>query len=585
MFTRSLRGQLFVTTALVLGLTLAGLLFALARVERRWLESRNAEALARVARQAELWLDRGRATAGGLAEAVALADSAAGCRVTLIARDGTVVADSRADARTLENHADRPEVRAALAGHTGVAVRRSHSLGVDLQYVAVPSRAAAPWAVVRLAEPLEVVRGLDRSLLHISLLVAVPVLLGALALAYWASGRIAARAAALEAVAARIGAGDDAARALELPADELGRLGSALNHMSAELRARLVALRRERDERELVLAHMTDGVALLDAGLRLLHANARFAELLGAGARPAAGTAFAEYVRAPELNDLLARARETGVAEAELKLWVPGPRTVQAIATTIAPERGELLLVLHDLTAIERADQVRQDFVANVSHELRTPLTSLRGYAETLLDGGLEDERHREGFVRVIRDQADRLQALVDDLLSLAQLERPEVELQLETLDLRALVARQCDLFRALAERLGLGLSWQGGEPIEVRADRGRIEQVIANLLDNAIKYTESGGIVVRCGVTPENAWCEVEDTGPGIPREDQSRVFERFYRVDKARSREKGGTGLGLSIVKHIVALHGGEVALRSEPGRGSAFRFVLPRGESPGR
>jgi len=214
-----------------------------------------------------------------------------------------------------------------------------------------------------------------------------------------------------------------------------------------------------------------------------------------------------------------------------------------------------------------------------VSHELRTPLTSLRGYAETLLDGGLEDEARREGFVRVIRDQAERLQALVDDLLSLAELERPEAGLRAERFDLRALLARQVGLFRAAADRAGLALVLEEGEPLELAADRARLEQVVANLLDNAVKYTERGGITVRAGEEGGRVWCEVEDTGPGVPPDDQSRVFERFYRVDKARSRDKGGTGLGLSIVKHILALHRGEVSLRSEPGAGSTFRFELPR------
>lgn len=569
-------------TSLVLLAAMAALLLSLSRVERRWLEGRNASALERSARQAALLLDaRGAQAPGALGPLLARADSVSGCRVTLIARDGHVVADSRADASTLENHAGRPEVAAALAGRVGKAVRHSHSLGVDLHYVAIPDGAASPWAVVRVAEPLEILHSLDRSLLRVSALAMVAVLLASFVLAYWVSGRFASRVASLEAVAVRIGSGDTSARALELPADELGRLGSALNRMSAELRARLVALERERDEREHILAHMTDGVALLDGLNHLVHCNTSFGELLG-GAMPAPpGMPLVEFSRAPELEDLLVRARASHSAvEADVRLWLPRQRFVHALATLLDAERGEVLLVLHDLTETERVNRIRQDFVANVSHELRTPLTSLRGYAETLLDGGLEDEERREGFVRVIRDQSERLQALVDDLLSLAELERPEAELRLERLDLRALLARQAGLFRAPAERAGLTLSMEPGEPIELLADRSRLEQVMANLLENAVKYTERGGIIVRAGGDAGRAWCEVQDTGPGVPAEDQSRVFERFYRVDKARTRDKGGTGLGLSIVKHIVSLHGGDVSLRSERGEGSTFRFELPRG-----
>lgn len=576
---RSLRARLFVATALVLLVTMAGLLLSLSRVERNWLSDRNADALERHAREVALVLD-GAARTTELSERLAAADSASGCRVTLIARDGRVVADSRAVADSLENHGDRPEVLAALAGRPGRDIRHSHTLGVNLQYVAVPARSGSEWAVVRVAEPLELVRALDASLLRVSALAIVGVLLASFVLAFWVSGRFASRVKALESVSMRIGAGDDAARALELPADELGRLGSALNRMSAELRARLHALEHERDEREHILAHMTDGVALLDAGNRLVHANASFAELLGAVGRVPSGTPFSEVARSAELDELLARARASHVAvEADLRLWSPRQRFVRAVATRLDPERGEVLLVLHDLTEVERVNRIRQDFVANVSHELRTPLTSLRGYAETLLDGGLQDEARREGFVRVIRDQAERLQALVDDLLSLAELERPEAALRRERFDLRELLARQLAVFHAAAERGGLKLALEGEGPVEVTADRSRLEQVIANLLDNAIKYTERGAVTVRVGFDASRAWCEVADTGPGIPLEDQPRVFERFYRVDKARSRDKGGTGLGLSIVKHIVGLHGGEVSLRSEPGEGSAFRFEIPR------
>jgi two-component system phosphate regulon sensor histidine kinase PhoR len=285
-------------------------------------------------------------------------------------------------------------------------------------------------------------------------------------------------------------------------------------------------------------------------------------------------------VRAPEVDDLLRRVRAEGRgADADLRLWAPRPRFVHAAATPLDPETGAVLLVLHDLTETETLNRMRQDFVANVSHELRTPLTSLRGYAETLLDGGLEDVAHREGFVRVIRDQAERLQALVDDLLSLAQLERPEADLRRERLDLRALLSHQLGACRERAERAGLALALVAGGPVEVVADRARLEQVIANLLDNAVKYTEQGGVTARTGVDGARAWCEIEDTGPGIPAEDLPRVFERFYRVDKARSREKGGTGLGLSIVKHVIALHGGDVSVHSVTGQGSTFRFELPR------
>jgi two-component system phosphate regulon sensor histidine kinase PhoR len=238
-----------------------------------------------------------------------------------------------------------------------------------------------------------------------------------------------------------------------------------------------------------------------------------------------------------------------------------------------------MLLVLHDLSEREALQRVRQDFVTNAAHELRTPLTSLRGYAETLLEGGLDDAEHREAFVRVIRDQAVRLEELLEDLLSLAELERPGARLKSAPCDLRAIAERQVAAYRARAARAGLTLELEPGPQVELEADAARLDQVIANLVDNAVMYTEHGTVAVRVGVEGGRAWCEVSDSGSGIPESEVPRIFERFYRVDKARAREKGGTGLGLSIVKHIVTLHGGEVAVRSRPGEGSTFRFTLPR------
>jgi two-component system phosphate regulon sensor histidine kinase PhoR len=353
-----------------------------------------------------------------------------------------------------------------------------------------------------------------------------------------------------------------------------------MNLMAAELRERVEALARERDEREHILAHMSDGVALIDGAGRILHANRSLAAILGAPLPPAAGTPLEEFARSPELGELLRSARAAGSpVEQEIRLWAPRPRVVRAGATRLGGDgRDAVLLVLHDLTEIEQLNRVRQDFVANVSHELRTPLTSVRGYAETLLEGGLEDAERRSGFVRTIREQAGRLEAIVEDLLSLAQLERPGARAKREAFDLRESAERQVAALRARAERAGLTLAVAAGEPVPVQADRGLIDQVLANLIDNAVKYTESGGVTVRLGAAPAGAWCEVEDTGAGIPEEDLPRIFERFYRVDKARSREKGGTGLGLAIVKHVLALHGGTVTARSTLGRGSVFRFELP-------
>jgi two-component system phosphate regulon sensor histidine kinase PhoR len=581
--TLSLRGRLFFAYALAVAAALALVSLYTATEARRWVLRRDAEALGRLGASAlrelaadpDLWTD--------WTSAAGRVGAALGCRVTLVDSTGRVVGDTqvpRESLPTVENHAARTEVRAALAGRVGHEVRRSATLGREFLYVGLPARGLPGVAVLRLAEPVVEVERLSRPLQRLSLVAAGLTLAVAMALVYWITGRHAARVGEVERVARRLGEGDLGVRALESPPDEVGRLGRAMNLMAVELRQRLEALERERDEREHVLAHMSDGVVLLDREGRVLHANRSLAGILGLPFPPAPGSAFREQARSPELDELLTAAREgERTVERELRLWTPEQRLVRATATQLlGAEQEALLLVLHDLSEMEILNRVRQDFVANVSHELKTPLTSLRGYAETLLEGGLEDAEHRRRFVEVIRDQAVRLSALVDDLLSLAELERPDVRLKLETLDLRDAVERQAAAFRERAQRSGLALEVIPGPPVKVTGDRARLEQVIANLLDNAVKYTEQGGVQVELGEREGRAWCEVRDTGPGIPPDDQPRVFERFYRVDKARSREKGGTGLGLSIVKHVVLLHHGEVSVRSTVGEGSAFRFAIP-------
>lgn len=576
--TYSLRARLlFAHGIVVLGAIVAVALLEVG-TQRRWVVQRSNDELRRVALTLANTLSP--EAARDLNRAAAQLDSTVALRITFIARDGRVLADSRALASTMENHGKRQEVEAALAGRPGFALRKSGTTGVELLYCAVPLSGFAQAAVLRVAEPLDLIRRLDGALLRLSFSILFLVVVASLAAVWWVAGRFTLRVKDLEGVARAVGRGGKAVRAAEVPPDALGRLGRALNQMSSELRMRMQALQRERDDREQILAHMSDGVALVDGTGRLAHVNHPFAAMLDAPRPAAPGTPFADFVRIAELVELLQAARrEDHTVERELRLWMPRSRLVRASATPLGgPTPQPVLLVLHDLTEAEAVNRMRQEFVANVSHELRTPLTSLTGYAETLLEGGLEDAEHRESFVRIIRDQAVRLHLLVTDLLSLAEVERPDAQLRVEQVDLRALAQRHAAVLRDTASRQGISLSVADGPPVWVEGDRVRLEQVVANLLDNAVKYTEHGSVEVRTGQAGDRAWCEVRDTGPGIPAGDIPRIFERFYRVDKARSREKGGTGLGLSIVKHVIALHGGEVSVTSRLGEGSNFRFELP-------
>jgi len=574
----SLRARLIVVPVVVVAgaVTLTTLLEHTA--QRRWLIARESEQILSLAREAA------RTAAPAPDSWQAFADSLDvrfGLRATIIDGSGVVLADSRAHAAGMENHAGRVEVRAALAGRVGFGVRRSATVGQEFLYCAVPLAPPVNGAaVMRLAEPLVVVGRLGDTLARVSTAAAALALLASVLVLASVTRRFAKRLESLRAIARRIGEGDADARAPEVPRDDLGQLGRALNEMRGQLESRLETLRRERDDRERILAHMSDGVALLDGADHIVHVNHRFAELLDAAWRPEPGVPFASYARIPELIELLTESRRQGrTLERELKPWATRAGSARATVTPLGGAPPEpVLVVLHDLSESEAVQRMRQDFVANVSHELRTPLTTLRGYAETLLEGGLDDTEHREEFVRSMRDGAMRLQALVEDLLALAELERPDAALRREPLDLRALAAEHVDHVRGAAERAGLELVLEPGPPVNLSGDRVRLAQVLANLLDNAVKYTERGSVRVAVGVANGRAWCEVRDTGPGIPARDLPRVFERFYRVDKARSREKGGTGLGLSIVKHALAQHGGEVSVVSRVGVGTTFRFEVP-------
>jgi len=509
----SLRGRLLTAHAVLIVVALVIMTVMTSQEQHRWLIERQQEELEQSLVPAAAVLAPGLAAAPEQAPGVA--DSLArvlGCRVTIIDRTGRVCGDSDVAPASLpgvENHAQRPEVRAALAGRVGRASRTSRTVARELIYVAAPLPGEGALAVLRVAAPLALVDVLNAALVRMSLLAAVVALLLSVPLAYRLAGTQARRVRELERVAIRLGAGEAGVRARELPNDELGRLGRTINTLASLLRLRLQALERERNERERILAHMGDGVVLIDSDDRVVHANPSLAAILGLALPPVSGTPFQDFARSPELVELLRTARASELpVELDLRLWTPQQRRVRVTATLLRGESdGAAMLVLHDLTEIERLNQVRQDFVANVSHELKTPLTSLKGYAETLLEGGLDDVEHRESFVRIIRDQSARLQSLVDDLLSLADLERPDVRLKREGFDLREAAERQVVTLRARAEQARLTLELEPGPTVPVVADRLRIDQVIANLLDNALKYTERGGVRVRVGLGGSVAW------------------------------------------------------------------------------
>ena len=367
--------------------------------------------------------------------------------------------------------------------------------------------------------------------------------------------------------------------------DELGRLGNEINRMAQAVGEKVDRLAKNLAETEALLGGMEEGVLILDLNGRIKKINGAMETILAHAFPSDVGKHYLEVFRDPELNDLIQAtlADKKGYRRGLSPLGQPG-KTFQVQSSLVQyPDSGGegVIVVFHDVTDLKRLERVRQDFVANVSHELRTPLAAIKGYVEALRDGGLQDPSQTKQFLRVIQRHSERMDKIVSDLLLLSEMESPDRVLQKESLNLPEIIQAAVEAVRPMAEgkRQKIQVVPLEGIP-PLRADSQKIHQVLINLLHNAISYTsEEGSITVGATPVPDGAEVSVTDTGIGIPPEDLSRIFERFYRVDKGRSRELGGTGLGLSIVKHIVEAHGGHVRVESKPGKGSRFTFFLPR------
>ena len=377
--------------------------------------------------------------------------------------------------------------------------------------------------------------------------------------------------------------------------DELGSLSKAIGEMGIQLRNKIEEISKEKDYLQIILKGMMEGVLLVDGQSRILMVNDALRNLLSLSSDVADKMPL-EVIRNAELEAAIRKALRDGESTAlELNVSTSGGKTIEVNVVGILPSskwmgkddegvRGAVA-VFHDITRLKELEKIRQDFVANVSHELRTPLTTIKGYAETLLEGALKEEVAPQ-FVQVIKRHTDRLTKIVEDLLMLSKIESKEFQLKIEAISLRDLIDDVIDFVKEPAEKKKISISRSEiPSSLSVEADRNYLEQVFINLLDNAIKYNhEKGKITISVTeMDPREIRFSIEDNGIGIPREDLPRIFERFYRVDKGRSKELGGTGLGLSIVKHLVQAHGGKVWAESQPGKGSTFYFTLPKRSEP--
>jgi two-component system phosphate regulon sensor histidine kinase PhoR len=495
---------------------------------------------------------------------------AAGARATIIDAQGKVLADSEAEASAMENKALQPEFAAALKGELGTATRRSPTVGVPFLYVAAPIAGGA----VRLAYPLSDVEATVAQLHRHLLWASALAFLVALLVAGFAAHSASLRLQHIAEFAARIAAGDLSARISESSGDEIGKVASALDRTAHDLEESFVALQTSQRQLETLLNSMEDAVIAVGADERVQWANNTMDGLVPQHTRLDAPVV--ETVRDPDFLRAVRGASETGkVQTARAVSIIPG-RTFDVTAAPM-PDGGAVA-VLRDLTETERVEKTRRDFIANVSHELRTPLTSIQGYTETLLDGAPEDD-HSRNFLEIIRKNATRMARLTEDLLTLARVESGEQRFDIQPVKPSELLQEAVQSLRGVARTQSIDLQVEEASTASVAADSEAIHQIFSNLIDNALKYAASGARIVL-GARPSEGGVEfyVRDFGPGIPSEHLPRLFERFYRVDKARSRESGGTGLGLAIAKHIVLAHGGTIRAESELNHGSTFLFTLP-------
>lgn len=510
----------------------------------------------------------------------------AGTRITVITKDGKVLADSDAMPSVMKNHADRPEMIEALAGREGRAERYSETINEQMLYVALPVLSDQEVAaVVRTAQSLNAI---DAAIGEIKLqlaAIAAALALALLIILYILLRQIASSLEALQSGAQRFANGELQHRLPRPEINELQELTETLNIMASQLDERIQTVAQQRNERDAMLASMIEGVLAVDREERILQINRAAIQLTGVADAPVIGRYLSECVRIPGLQRA-AQAVLSGQEFVEAEVPLPaGEHDVLLVhGAALHDAAGKAigaLLVMSDISRLRKLERIRRDFVANVSHELKTPLTSIQGFVETLLEGALEQPENAQRFLKIIRTHADRLYAIVEDLLSLARIEEEVGKGRVETAeaDLREVIHRATEACSMAAGAKAIQVQVKAPEKLFARVNAALMEQAVVNLIDNAIKYSEPKTVIeveLLQSQSRERLIC-VRDQGCGIEAHDLERIFERFYRVDKSRSRKAGGTGLGLSIVKHIVTAHGGRISVESRPGKGSIFTISL--------
>jgi len=508
-------------------------------------------------------------------------------RLTIINPEGMVLGDSEENPQKMENHSDRPEIKEAIKGRIGKSSRYSTTLKKDMMYLALPIKDDAYRVIgaVRVSIPLDELENRVGQIYRIigwGGLLAVTISLG---ISFALARRVSRPISQMAQAAKMISKGDLSRRIREDSRDEVGDLAYSFNRMSEELQRQMGDLAREVSEKEALLSSMIEGVLAIDRDEHVILINQAAQRMLELGPDDALGKFHWEVIRNAEINNLFKEVLKTK-EQKEVKLQI-GPLDERAFMVYAAPIRARggnilgVVAVFHDVTEIRRLEKVRMEFVANVSHELRTPLTSIKGFVETLKRGAIDERENAVNFLDIIERHTDRLNQLITDLLDLSRVETGKKKMDFQPIKVEELINRAVSHFMEISNKNRPKIKYNIPSDLPmVLADEEGIETVLKNLLDNAVKYTPKRG-EINITSTDKDDYIEIAvvDNGIGIPSRDLPRIFERFYCVDKARSRELGGTGLGLSIVKHIIEAHGGTVGVESEVGEGSRFTFTLSK------
>ena len=508
-------------------------------------------------------------------------------RITIIDSTGTILADSSETDEALakmDNHATRPEVAAALRKEMGMSVRYSMTLETRMLYIALPILDHEKVAgVVRTALPVtrvdEILTSVRRPVMFTAILGILIVLIAGILF----SNHLTRRIRRITSVAERYAREDWSQKILMDGRDELKMLANTMNQMAASLSSRINDLENEKGKISVILNHMNEGVIALGRRKEYVMANPAAEQIFGFTPSALQGKSLIEITRHPQLERIVDQAfREQKNVSEEIQISGKIKKTLRVNVILLGPHARDIagILVFHDMTELRRLENVRKEFVANVSHELRTPLTSIRGFIETLLNGALKDPSTSEKFLKIVAEETERLRRLVEDILTLGEIEQGAVRIHKEKIDLAEELPAILEQFKAQLQGKRIALENRlSGKPLPLTGNKDKIHQVFVNLIDNAIKFNKpEGKIVLSAEQKPEGVTILIEDTGVGIPEEALGRIFERFFRVDKARSKELGGTGLGLAIVKHIMEAHGGHISCESTPGQGSRFSVFFP-------